>query len=147
MTSRDADNEQGVNDMSREAVVADADLMRPGHDSDREVRQRADELRRRGFQQTRVVDPDTHQAAWMWSRVWKGVRDAVIATHDGALGYRVWNADFEPHKPFVVEDDITLWRRIGNFVSVSDELLKLDGLTQPGSRSHSYPSNQDFPET
>ncbi|MET8763078.1 hypothetical protein [Lentzea sp. NPDC004782] len=128
MTSRNADDEQGANDMSCEAVAAGGDLMRPGHDGDSDVRQRAAELRQRGFQQTQVVDPDTHQVAWMWARVWKGVRDAVIATHDGALGYRVWDADFDPHKPFVVEDDIALWRRVGNFISVSSELLAIEDL-------------------
>ncbi|HET9141486.1 hypothetical protein [Actinophytocola sp.] len=90
------------------------------------VRRRSERLRRTGFRQTQVIDPSTGRPAWMWARVWRGVRDAVIATADGALAYRVWDADFDQHNPFTVEDDITLWRAVGEFLPCSAELLALD---------------------
>ena len=89
------------------------------------IRRRSELLRRTGFRQTQVIDPSTSRQAWMWSKVWLCVRDAVIATADGALGYRVWEYDFDPDKPFTVEDDITLWKQIGEFLPVSDALLAL----------------------
>lgn len=90
------------------------------------VHQQADLLRRKGFTQTQVIDPSTGRSAWMWVRVWRGVRDTVIATADGALAYRVWDADFDPRTPFTVEDDLTLWKGIGEFLTLSAELLELD---------------------
>lgn len=98
-----------------------------------EIRQRSDLLRCCGFQQSKVVDPDTGRPAWMWARVWRGLRDAVIANSDGALAYRVWNADFDPSTPFVIENDITLWRAVGSFLEVSGQLL-----TQAPPRAHSH---------
>ena len=89
------------------------------------VRKRGNLLRRTGFRQTSVVDPSTGRNAWMWSKVWLGVRDAVIAAADGALAYRVWEYDFNQRTPFTIEDDITLWKMIGDFLSVSGALLTL----------------------
>jgi hypothetical protein len=81
-----------------------------------------------------VIDPSTGRVAWMWARVWRGIRDALIATADGALAYRVWEIDFDPANPFIVEDDITLWRAIGEFIPLSAELLALDPPPIHGSR-------------
>lgn len=100
------------------------------------IRRRSEHLRRCGFQQSEVVDPDTGRPAWMWARVWQGVRDAVIANSDGALAYRVWDADFDPNKPFLIEKDITLWRAIGSFLEVSGEMLNQE---PPLADSH-FPS-------
>lgn len=111
-----------------------ADRMdRPGSEDGLQVSRRAELLRRHGFRQTHVVDPSTGHAAWMWAKVWRGVRDAVIATADGALAYRAWDADFDPRTPFVVESDIRLWSAVGNFLAVSTRLLDLD---PPPGRSH-----------
>ena len=90
------------------------------------VRERGNLLRRTGFRQTSVVDPSTGRPAWMWSKVWLGVRDAVIGAADGALAYRVWEYDFNQRTPFTIEDDITLWKMIGDFLPVSGALLFLE---------------------
>jgi hypothetical protein len=99
---------------------------RPGTVEDGlQVRRRSELLRRLGFQQSQVVDPGTGRPAWMWVRVWRRLRDAVIANGDGALAYRVWDVDFDPHTPFVLEQDITLWCTNGSFLDVSAQLLAL----------------------
>jgi hypothetical protein len=75
----------------------------------------------------------------MWVKVWRGIRDAVIGNFDGALAYRVWDADFDTHKPFYTEDDITLWRAIGSFLGVSGQLLNLEA---PREHSHFLSRNR-----
>lgn len=109
---------------------------RDAEDDGAVVRRRSELLRRCGFQQSQVPDPDTGRPAWMWARVWQGIRDAVIANSDGALAYRVWDADFDPSKPFLIEKDITIWSAIGSFLEVSGQLLTQE---PPLARSH-FPS-------
>lgn len=91
-------------------------------------------LRHTGFQQTQVIDPTNNEPAWMWVRVWRGIREAVIASSDrSALAYRVRDAGFDPRKPFNVDDENTLWRAVGPFLVISEQLLTLD---PPEGHSH-----------
>lgn len=90
------------------------------------VRTRANMLRIRGFRESRVVDPSSGHEAIMWVRVWRGVREAVIASSFAeCIAYRVWDADFDHHEPFVVEEDIKLWFAGGPFLDVSARLFAL----------------------
>lgn len=112
---------------------------RPGTEEDGvEIRRRSELLRHLGFQQSQVVDPDTGRPAWMWVRLWRGVREAVVANGDGALAYQVWDVDFDPDKPFLIEKDITIWSTNGSFLDVSAQLL-----TQGAPTEHShFPSRE-----
>lgn len=98
------------------------------------IRKRGNLLRRSGFRQADIVDPSTGRDARMWSKVWLGVRDAVIATAEGAFAYRVWEYDFTKRTPFTIEDGMTLWCQRGDFLHVSSALLTLD--PPPGHPLH-----------
>ncbi len=112
----------------------------PATDDPLAIRHQSDLLRRKGFQQSQVVDPDTGDPALMWVRVWKGIREAVIAANEkSAIGYRVWDHDFDPHKPFLIEPDIVLWQESGSFLDVAEHLLALD--PPPRHVSH-FPSRK-----
>lgn len=118
-----------------------ADLLTPpGTTEDaREIRRRAQRLRQLGFHESTVVDPSTGRPALMWARVWRGVRDAVIASADGAVAYRIWDDDFDPHNPFLTEPDLLVWSGVGTFLEVSAKLLAQEAMPD---HSH-FPSARD----
>jgi hypothetical protein len=66
----------------------------------------------------------------MWARVWRGLREAVIANADGAIAYRIWDSDFDARNPFLTEPDLILWSAVGSFLDTSGQLLAQDPLPQ-----------------
>jgi hypothetical protein len=90
------------------------------------IRQQSERLRHKGFHQAQVTDPNDGHPAWMWSRLWNGVRDAVIASGVGAIAYRIPEQHFDPREPFTVDPDRYTWFRQGDFIEVSTALLALE---------------------
>ena len=83
-------------------------------------------LRRRGFGQSMVRDQHTSIEAVMFNRVWRGVRDTVLAySENEALAYRVRDAEVRPADPFTVDPDRKVWHCGGEFLDVSTQLLNL----------------------
>jgi hypothetical protein len=83
-------------------------------------------LRHKGFQQSIVRDELAGADAVMFNRVWRGIRDTVLAYSESeALAYRVRETDVDPADPFTVDPDRKIWYRGGEFVDVSNQLLAL----------------------
>jgi hypothetical protein len=83
-------------------------------------------LRRKGFRQSVVRDQLADIDAVMFNRVWRGVRDTVLAySETEALAYRIRDADTNPADPFTVDPDRKMWHCGGEFVDVGSQLLAL----------------------
>lgn len=83
-------------------------------------------LLRRGFQRTVVHDALTRVNAVMFRRLWRGTNETVLAYSEfEALAYRVREGDVDLADPFVVDPDVSLWQRGGEFLDVAGELLEL----------------------
>jgi hypothetical protein len=83
-------------------------------------------LRHKGFQQSVVRDELAGADAVMFNRVWRGIRETVLAYSESeALAYRVREADVDPADPFTVDPDHKIWYRGGEFLDVSNRLLAL----------------------
>ncbi|GDY32381.1 hypothetical protein [Gandjariella thermophila] len=96
-------------------------------------------LRRMGFHQDCIYDECFATVTVYFWRVWRGVRDAVLAySADECSAYRVWAEDFDERNPFVVDADLRLWGRVGDFLDVTAELLSLAHPRAPGH----FPSGQ-----
>jgi hypothetical protein len=94
-------------------------------------------LRRSGFGYEKQTDGCTGRTVVVFVRVWRGVRDAVVAmSYDEAIAYRVWDEDFDGGDPTMVEPDIALWVQRGPFVTVAAAVL---ALSAPAAHSH-FPS-------
>lgn len=84
-------------------------------------------LRRMGFHQDRIYDECFQVVTVYFWRVWRGVRDVVLAYSEcECSAYRVWDEDFDASNPFVVEPERRIWGRGGDFLDVTADLL-----TQP----------------
>ncbi|GGM84415.1 hypothetical protein GCM10012275_63860 [Longimycelium tulufanense] len=113
------------------------------------VRIQMDLLRRYGFQFEKIYD-DHHQVATVKiTRVWRGVRDVVLAYGpDECAAYRVWDRDFNPSNPFVADPDVRLWSSGGHFITVTTALLSqphpIAGTSHfPGATSDSPTGRQN----
>ncbi|MET0236547.1 MAG: hypothetical protein ABW224_18005 [Kibdelosporangium sp.] len=83
-------------------------------------------LRHKGFQQSIVYDELVSADAVMFNRVWRGIRETVLAYSESeALAYRVRDADVDPADPFTIDPDRKLWYHGGAFLDVSNQLLAL----------------------
>jgi hypothetical protein len=83
-------------------------------------------LRRKGFQQSFVHDELASADAVMFNRVWRGIRETVLAYSESeALAYRARATNVDPADPFTVDPDHKIWYRGGEFLDVSNQLLAL----------------------
>lgn len=98
-------------------------------------------LRRKGFQQSIVRDELASADAVMFNRVWRGIRETVLAySASEALAYRVHDADVDPADPFTVDPDHKIWYCGGGFLDVSEQLLALPA--PPGHSTFGTPSDE-----
>ncbi|GAA2793554.1 hypothetical protein [Crossiella cryophila] len=83
-------------------------------------------LRRKGFRQSLVRDEVARTDAVMFNRVWRGVRETVLAYSESeALAYRVRTDDADAADPFTVDPDQRMWHHGGEFLDVARQLLAL----------------------
>ncbi|MCO1577930.1 hypothetical protein M8C13_19435 [Crossiella sp. SN42] len=83
-------------------------------------------LRRKGFRQSVIRDEVASTDAVMFNRVWRGVRETVLAYSESeALAYRVRAEDVDAADPFTVDPDRRMWHRGGEFLEVARQLLAL----------------------
>jgi hypothetical protein len=111
-------------------MIRPSDRPEPGANP---ITQRMALLRRMGFRQQKVYDDQYEVATVYFWRVWRGVRDAVLAySDDECTAYRVWDEDFDDSHPFHVEPDLRIWGACGTFLDVTAELLSLPHPRAPG---------------
>lgn len=104
----------------------DSGQPRPQPDVGRTIVEVMGLLRRQGFGQSLVRDQHTRIDAVMFNRVWRGIRDTVLAySENEALAYRVRDAEVRPADPFTVDPDRQVWHCGGEFLDVSTQLLNL----------------------